>query len=296
MRSFRFAAIFFLVAAAPIAAKAQILVDLKLDRGVYIAHEPIGAKLTIVNRAGRDLIFGDTNGRSWLDFSVTDSRGNLVSPIQAARGARPVVIASGQTHQMRVVVNDVYPMGQIGSYRVRASVSFPQINRVFQSKSLTVQVAEGKPFWNQIVGVPPGYPGAGTYRVYELLTYFHGSRQKALYFRLKNNTTGRVLRTFSLGDYLSVRPPTHGIDSSNQLHVIHMTAPQQYYYTVVDLDGEVITREKYYEKKGSRPTLVTLSSGDIELRGGITEEEAKTPYEKREFRRLSERPPGIPRI
>lgn len=290
------AAVLLLLCAAPIVSNAQILVDLKLDRSVYIAHEAIGGKLTIVNRAGRDLILGNANGRSWLDFSVTDSRGNLISPVTQNRGARPLVIASGQTHQMRVVVNDVYPMGQIGTYRVRATVSFPQINRVFQTKTLAVQVAEGKAFWNQVVGVPEGYPGAGTYRIYELLTYFHGARQKALYFRLKDNSTGRVIRTFSLGDYLSVRPPLYAIDRSNQLHIIHMTAPQQYFYTLVDLDGEVVARERYYEKKGNRPTLVTLSSGDVEIRGGVTEEVAKTPYEKREFRRLSERPPGMPRL
>ncbi len=275
---------------------AQISVDLELDRSIYIAHEPITGKLTVVNRAGRDLIFGDSNGRSWLDYSITDSRGNLVSPIQASSGVKPVMIASGQTHQMKVVVNDIYPMSQIGTYRVTTTVSFPQINRVFQSKSLTVQIVEGTPLWNQIVGVPEGYPGAGTYRIYELLTYFHGTRQKALYFRLKDNTTGRAIRTFSLGDYLNVRPPAKAIDRSNQLHILHMTAPQQYYYTLVDLDGEVITREKYFEAKSSRPELITLPSGEVELRGGITEEQSKSPYEKREFRRISERPPGMPRL
>ncbi len=277
-------------------ARAQVQVALDLDRQIYIAHEPISAKLTVINRAGRDLVFGNVNGRSWLDFSVTDARGHLISPVSNEQLASPMIIASGQTHQMRVVINRVYPMGNIGSYRVKASVSFPQINRVFQSRMVTVQVAEGRPYWSQIVGVPPGYPGEGNYRVYELLTYFHGSRQKALYFRLKDNATGRVLRCYSLGDYLSVRPPKQAIDNTNQLHILHMSAPQQYVYTVVDLAGEVLVRESYFEHKGSRPTLVTNSYGEISLQGGITEDEAKTPYERREFRLMSERPPDIPSL
>lgn len=281
---------------SPMIAKAQIQVDLKLDRSSYLAHEPIAGDLTIVNRAGRDLIFGNNSGQNWLDFSITDSRGRLVSPSQAARGARPVVIASGQAHKMRVIVNDSYPMGQTGSYRVKATVSFPQINQVFNSRSFTIQVVDGKPFWSQIVGVPQGQAGAGSYRVFELLTYYHGARQKALYFRLKDNKTTRVLRTYSIGDYLGVRPPTQAIDRDNQLHVLHMIAPQQYVYTVINLEGDAVKREQYFEKKGDRPMIVTLTSGDVELRGGISAKDAKTPYEKREFKRLSERPPGMPRL
>ena len=108
-------------------------------------------------------------------------------------------------------------MDQTGTYRVKAIVSFPQINQVFSSKNAMVQIAEGKPYWSQVVGVPQGHPGAGTYRVYELLTYYHGTRQKALYFRLRDNKSSRVLRTYSLGDFLSVRPPKHGIDKENNL-------------------------------------------------------------------------------
>ena len=294
-RSIKWLCLAFAVA-APGLSLAQITVDLKLDRSVYISHEPISGKLTIVNRAGRDLIFGNVNGQSWLDYTITDSSGHLVSPIAEAPGARPVVIASGQTHRMNITVNQIYPMSQIGTYRVKANVSFPQINRVFESKTIPVQVAEGKPLWSQIVGVPQGFPGAGTYRVYELLTYFHGSRSKALYLRVRDNSNGQVYRTYSLGDYLTVRPPKQGIDRNNQLHVLHMSGPQQYKYTVVDLDGEVLTRETYFEKNGNRPNMVSTDFGEVEVRGGITEEEAKTPYERREFRLISERPPGLPRL
>lgn len=276
--------------------RGQISVDLKLDRKIYIAHEPITGKLTVVNRAGRDLIFGNINGRNWLDFTVTDSKGQLISPARRAEGPRPVMIASGQSHQVDVVINQVYPMGSIGTYRVKASVSFPQINRVFQTKTHLVQVAEGNPLWSQVVGVPDGYQGAGTYRIFQLLTYYHGSRQKALYFRLKKNDTGRALKTYSVGNYLGVIPPKYGVDRANQLHVLFMTAPQAYFYTVIDVEGTVVTREKYFEKNGSRPTLVTSEFGEIGLRGGMTEEEANTPYERREFRMISERPPGMPRL
>ena len=150
---------------------AQIQAELKPDRTLYIAHEPITATLTIVNRAGQDLVFGDSNGMSWLDFSITDNRGHLVTPVRRGLNERPIVLSAGQTYKHKVVINKLYPMAKIGIYRVKASITFPQINRVFDTKPVSVQVTEGQAMWSQIVGVPQGYPGAGTYREYSLMTY-----------------------------------------------------------------------------------------------------------------------------
>lgn len=275
-------------------ASAQIIVDLKLDRTLYLADEPITGELSIVNRAGQDLIFGDSDGLSWLDFTVTDGAGHLITPSGGVEAERPIVLAAGQSHKHKVTINRRYSMSSIGTYRVKASVTFPQINRVFQTKTITVQVTQGQAMWSQIVGVPQGHPDAGTYREYALMTYYHGARSKALYFRLSQSDSGYVYRTYPIGDYMNLRPPTHAIDSQNQLHVLHMTGPQAYKYTVINIDGEPIRQQKLFEKGANRPELKSTSHGDVTLVGGITEEEVKTPYEQVEFHRLSERPPGLP--
>lgn len=275
-------------------AEAQIQVTLDLDRSLYVAHEPITGTLTLVNRAGQDLIFGDSGGMSWLDFTVTDGRGHLITPVRNQLNERPVVLSSGQTYEHKVTINRYYPMSSIGQYRVRANVSFPQINRVFQSRTLSVQVTEGQPIWNQIVGVPQGHPRAGTYREYSLMTYYHGARSKALYFRLKDSDTGVVFKTYPIGDYMSLRKPTYVIDRQNQLHVLHMSGPQRYKYTMIDIDGDPRRQETFFEKEGNRPQLKATDFGDVSVVGGLSEEEMSTPYEHTEFRRLSERPPGLP--
>ncbi|HRQ88895.1 MAG TPA: hypothetical protein PLA50_08865 [Bacteroidia bacterium] len=273
---------------------AQINLDLKLDRSLYLAHEPITGELLIVNMAGRDLIFGDSGGMSWLDFSVTDGAGNLVTPVRSERTERPIVLEAGQTYKHKVTINRRYPMGNIGTYRVKASVHFPQINRVFETKPMTVQVTDGQPMWSQIVGVPQGHPQAGTYREYSLMTYYHGARSKAIYFRLKDSDSGAVFRTYPIGDYIALRPPAHAIDTQNQLHVLHMTGPQAYKYTVINIDGEPVQQQVLYEKGGNRPELKRSSYGDVSIVGGLTAEEVGTPYEETQFRRISERPPGLP--
>ena len=280
----------------PRVGSAQITVDLKLDRTLYLAEEPITGELIIVNRAGQDLIFGDSGGLSWLDFTVTDGGGNLITPSQNVISERPIVLSAGQTYKHKVMINKRYPMSSIGTYRVKASVTFPQINRVFQTKVITVQVTDGQPMWSQIVGVPQGHPEAGTYREYSLMTYYHGARSKALYFRLKGSDSGTVYRTYPIGDYMALRPPTHAIDPQNQLHVLHMTGPQEYKYTVINIDGDPVKQQKLFEKGSSRPELKTSSYGEVTLIGGVTEEEVKTPYEQTEFHRLSERPPGLPNL
>lgn len=274
--------------------RAQIQGELKLDRKLYVAHEPITATLTIVNRAGQDLIFGDSDGMSWLDFTITDNTGHLISPVRRELRERPIVLSAGQVYKHEVTINRRYPMARIGMYRVKASISFPQINRVFQTKPVTVQVTDAQPMWSQIVGVPPGMPGEGTYREYSLMTYYHGARSKALYFRLKDSDSGRVFTTYPIGDYMSVRQPQYTIDGQNRLHVLHMTGPKVYKYTVIGIDGDPISQKNYHEKGTNRPQLKTTDFGEVAVIGGLTEEEASTPYEESEFRRLSERPPGMP--
>lgn len=277
-------------------ATAQIQAELEMDRSLYVTHEPVTGTLTLVNRAGRDLIFGNDNGLSWLDFTVTDGRGHLITPVRHQLDEQPIVLGSGQTYKHKVTINRYYPMATPGGYRVKASVTFPQIDRVFQTKTTTVQITEGQPMWSQIVGVPQDHPKSGTYREYSLLTYYHGARSKALYFRLTDNDSGMVYQTYPIGDYMSLRKPTHRIDRQNRLHVLHMTGPQKHKYTVIDIDGKPVKQQNYFEKGADRPELRSTDSGEVSVVGGLTEEEMTTPYEQTEFHRLSERPPGLPQF
>ncbi len=207
---------------------------------------------------------------SWLDFNVTDAQGYLITPTQEAISERPIVLSSGQTHKHKVTINKRYPMSSIGSYRVTASVTFPQINRVFQTKTLTVQVTDGQAHVeSDCRGSQAGHPNRArnSYREYSLMTYYHGARSKALYFRIKDSDTGVVYRTYPIGDYMSLRPPVHAIDSQNQLpRSTYDTGPQAYKYTVINIDGEPVEQQKVFEKGSNRPELKTSAQGDVHLR------------------------------
>ncbi|MFK5920972.1 MAG: hypothetical protein QM496_02240 [Verrucomicrobiota bacterium] len=275
-------------------AQAQIQVNFKLNKKVYMAHEAVAGQLYIVNRSGRDLIIeGRNSNMSWLDFQVTDSRGNLLSPVPGRRGLESVIIRSGGTFKKQVYVNRRYPMGQKGVYRIRASVYFPPLKRYFQTKIQSLQITEGSEFWSQVVGVPPGYKEAGTFRKFAVLRFDYRN-QKEIYFRLSRSDSGAVITTYSLGKLLMVTDPSVGIDSQNRLHILHMGAPQAYAHTIIDVEGKAEPQKYYFAKGENRPKLVRVGSGAIVVEGGIPEDMQDAVYEKNEFHKLSELPPGMP--
>lgn len=283
---------FLLVAGS---ARAQLDVGFEFDKKTFMTHEPVTGVLTLVNRAGREIVIDGQAGGSWLDFQVLDGRQNLIPPVPGAPKPQPVILASGAPHRMRVMVNRAYPMGESGLYRVKVRVFFPPIGRHFETRVQTVNIVDGQVMWGpQVVGVPSGYEGAGSYRAFTLLTFFQGAQKRSLYFRLSDHDTGRVRTTFSLGEYMDARPPQPVVDAGSRLHVLHMAAPQQYFYTVIDPTGNVATQTAYREKGLSRPEIVSNASGEVTVMGGVSESEMATPYEEREFRKLSERPPGLP--
>lgn len=276
---------------------AQIDVDFKLAKSTYIAHEPVVGVLSIVNRAGRDLVLSGKNGQSWLDFRVVDGQGRMVTPSANALPPKPIILKAGQLYKKNVVINQTYPMGRIGLYRVKPTVNLSQINRVFTTaKNVTATIVEGQKMWEQTFGVPPGYDGEGTFREYALVTQHQGNRQKSLYLKLTDVSSGLVRKVYPIGDYMGIRPPEKIVNRENKLHVFHMSGPKSFVYSIIGVDGVPIEQQVYVVKGSSTPSMVTNAAGDIAVIGGMTLEESRETYESREFRNISERPPGLPNL
>jgi len=278
-------------------AAAQLQVGLKLDKKTYMLHEPVTGVLTLINRTGRNVVLDGKNGGSWLDFKVTDPRQQMVTPLRRYEKPKPIVLKSGVPIELKVTINSMYPMGATGMYGAQAQVFFPPIQRYFQSNRSTLNIVDGQEMWSQTVGVPRGQVGAGEFRTYTLLTFLKGARERALYFRLADADTGVVRRTFSLGKLIQVRKPRYVVDSQSNLHILHLAGPSIFAYTLIDPQGDVIERTIYKEHQGKLPELVVNSvTGDVRVTGGISSEETKIPYEQREVKGISERPPGMPRL
>lgn len=277
--------------AAP-SAQAQIVVNMKPVKKLFVAYEPIQVEVSILNRAGRDVVLSGKGATPWLTFQISDQSEHLISP-EESTDFPPVMVPSGQVLSRTISLNHLYPMSRQGLYRVQASVYFPQLDRYFNSTTETIQVSEAQPLWSQVVGVPEGHEMAGTYRKYMLMTFSNGT-QKQLYVRIQDERTGTVRTSFSLGQVILIRPPEWIIDVQNSLHVLHMGAPRTFAYTMIDVDGKVQKREIYHEEEASRPRLSSSNDGTVLVLGGLSDEKARQDPLQAEVRKISERPEGLP--
>ncbi len=274
-------------------ASAQLSVQMKPTKGTFVAYEPVKVVLTITNRAGRDVVLSGRGKTPWLSFQVTDNHGNLISPRNEAM-FQPVIVPPGQSLKRTITINSTYSMTERGVYRIQASVYFTQLDQFFNSRSETIQIADGKELWHQVLGVPEGNEGAGTYRRFSLLSFNTGA-EKELYLRVQSEQTGAVLTTYSLGQVIMIREPQWTIDLENRLHILHMGAPRTYAHTVIGIDGSIVAREVYREQGVDRPKMISTPEGDVVVVGGISDAEEKKNPVSTNVRKLSERPPGLPK-
>jgi hypothetical protein len=235
MKPMLFAACFFLA----VSARSQIQVDLKLPRLQYIAYEPVVAKLTITNLAGRSIDLRDSEGQTWFGFEITGSEGQPIAPVTLNKSEVPLNIPAGKTVTQKINLTPLYAVHDFGAYRVRAP------------------------------------------------------NHTALYVRVEDKSTGDVYATYSLGRIIGFEEPQAELDRANQLHILHCTAPRNWIYSRVGLNGELLAHSAFTESK-TRPRLRHASDGAVIVFGGTIEasvaESARTAIPK-----LSARPPEMPK-
>jgi hypothetical protein len=279
-----------LLAIAP-ALHAQIRVEMKLPRRLYIAYEPVVATVSVTNLTGRDVLLDDFEGQKWFSFQISTGEDRLVPPRDMDYQLTPLMLPAGQTVKRTVNLTSLYPITDFGLYRLRASIYFPELRKYFSSAQSTIEISEGKLIWQQTVGVPEGLQGAGTYRLISLLT-FRRPKDNMLYVRVEDKEGGVVYVTAPLGRVLTSNEPQVQLDQKNQLHVLQVVGPKTYLYSRVGLNGESLGTSTYHELQ-TRPRMRKLASGTVEIAGGQVDAPVATaaagPPPK-----LSDRPASIP--
>ena len=253
--------------AAITSARAQIQVDLKFARLQYIAYEPVIATIGITNLAGRDIELRDADGETWFGFEVTGSETQQIAPVRSM-GQPPLRIEAGKRVTQKINLTPLFPVHDYGAYHVRAHVYFPDLQKYFYSQAKVFEVTDARPIWQQTVGVPDG-TGPGGVRTYSLLSNRFPDHT-SLYVRVQDKDNGIVFATYSLGRMIIFDDPKVEIDATNQLHVLHTSAPRTWSYSVIGLNGELVSHTNYMETK-SRPHLVHAANGEVAVRGGMPE-------------------------
>ncbi len=279
-----------LLALAP-RLEAQVRVELRVPRRLYMSYEPVVVTIGITNMSGHDITLQDADGQKWCGFEIQAADGRLVPPNDQQSGLVPVTIPVGGTIKRSANLASLFPIGDFGMYHVRASVYYAEGRRFYGSGNTTIEIAEGKLLWQQTVGIPEGKQGAGGQRVLSLLS-FRLERDNRLYVRVEDKEAGLIYATQQLGPIISNNSPQAEIDRSNQLHILQLVGLKTYFYTKIGLNGETLDQQTYHAVT-SHPNLRKRESGEVAVVGGqIDLPVASNPVQSGP--KLSDRPAGFP--
>jgi hypothetical protein len=267
-------------------AQAQIAVSIRLAKHQHLTGEPVMAVVTLVNHAGRELVFQSDGRFQWLDFVVKYSNGTPVSAKSAALfGA--MKIAPGQSLSREVDLARQFQLGEPGNFSVAAVVRLPgdntqatASNRVFFSQS------RGQLYWSQKVGIP-GRPNQT--REFRILS-FSGDSKSQIYTQIVDGQTGQGVRTFLLGDILMLRKPLATVDRQQRMHVMFLATPTMWVHCVIDTDGKLHNRQIHKRGTQGDPQLLTFADGTVQVANSIPYDSKAAAEQRAKIRKASDRP------
>ena len=291
MRRFLLLLAILFVCAEPLYAQLDVTMDIK--RHFFMLYEPIVATVTVKNLSGRDITLADSPTQSWFGFQINRGDGGLVPPLNPDYRLEPLTIPMGQTVKRSVILNTLFPVHELGLYRVRAAIYFSAMDKYFQSRMTTLELSEGKTVWQKVLGVPDGKSDSGGTRNFSLLV-FRQAEYSMLYVRVEDPNAGMVYATMALGKLISGMEPEVEIDTQNNLHVLQVSGMKTYLYSRVSLNGELVAHDNYYSTT-TRPTLRRTPAGMVTVVGGSTQSEAGDPNRSKMANKLSDRPVELPK-
>jgi hypothetical protein len=289
----RLLSVLLLIAASR--ASAQLEVGIALERINYVAYEPLHATVTVTNNSGNDVVLGGPNNTTWLNFLITYDNGRAATAI-GNPDVQAMICRNGQSIQRRFNLPNYFHLTDSGTYIVKASAYFPDLQRWIPSRPARFSIYQAsRPKWERSFALPRGHRMAGKYRRYQIFNFFDTDRPY-VYVRILDESTEMVLFTHRLSSLVPGREVQPAVDSSQVLHLLCLGSPQVWLYMTVDPDGK-IGEPRYYRQGKGQPQLVTLPDGEVLIRGGYTydptEKPAAAPGDTA-IRRLSDRPPGVP--
>lgn len=270
---------------------AQIKVDLSFKRKLYVLYEPLVAVVSIENLSGRPLLLDNSEDNRWFGFTIETEDGRPVPPVNPNYELAPVAIEPGERLTRAVNLTPLFPLQEFGAYRVRATIYAASFGRFFSSAPLVVEITDGRPIWQEVVGVP-GVSGPPELRTVTLLTH-KLSRSTRLYARIEDKDRGKIYATHQLGPFLTFGRPDVMLDLRNEIHVLQNSAPKQFLHTHLGLSGEIQGQQAYLEA-GSRPRLVKDEKGEIQVVGGRPYTPGEEEKETEAADKVGDRPVPLP--
>lgn len=254
---------------APLASlDAQVTAEVVLDQEHFLIGEELPVRVRVTNRSGQDILLGAEP--DWLSF-VIESREDLVV---VKNREVPVLgefnLESGQVGTRRANLEPYFDLDRIGRYQVTATVRLKAWNTQITTKPAAFDIIHGAKVWSEDFGVPAaaGVTSRPVVRRYTLEQVSYLRSQLRLYLRVTELQGGQVIKVFPLGAMVSFANPEHQIDKESRLHVLFQNGMRSFIYTVVNPDGDVVTRQTH-DYIGSKPRLMLSEEAGVVVTGGV---------------------------
>jgi hypothetical protein len=274
-------------------AHGQINVTMNLKQRFYMLHEPVVATVNVTNLTGRDITLSDSPEFQWFGFRIIGEGEHNVSPRDMHYHVPPLEVKAGETVKRTVNLNQLYELGDPGTYRVQATVYFDGLDKFFTSKPIYMELNDGRLLWSQTAGVPEGLPGAGQMRTFSLLSHQVGEFN-TLYVRIEGKDDGTIYCTTPVGRLLDNIAPQAEFDANNNFYILHLSGTRAYTLTKFGPNGE-FGGQTYYTAPTTRPTMRKTPDGTLQIIGGRREMPiAQSPATTAPVPKLSDRPAGLP--
>jgi hypothetical protein len=249
--------------ALPLAASAQLSVQLRMQRETFLRYESVPVTVSIRNFSGRPVQLRDSESRPWLDFVVADERGGLIGAVGKRAGEEPLAIAAGQTLIRTIDLLPIYDLRTRGNFQVQAVVEMDGARTISQPVRFTI--VHGRELWSQTVGLPT--TGSNDeYRTYSLMTR-REQHYDLLYVCVEDRKSELVYGALPLGVNLADKEPEVRLDKMGHLYVLFRTGPRAYAYAHVDPQARILDRAAYSDL-ASEPRLVADTGGNVAVSGG----------------------------
>ena len=242
---------------------AQVVVDVSTERSLYLAYEPLLLTVRIHNLSGNALLLADDASHQWFSFCVETLSGLPIAPSNPHDEVAPISLHPGEMLSRTINLTSFYPLGDFGTYRLRAMVYVPEFHRYFSSSPRTIEITEGRLLWQQSVGIPSKEQGVINKRTVALLSH-RNAEHTLLYLRIDDSDHDSIFCTYSLGPMIAHGKPEVLFDRVNHIHLLFQEAPGYFSYVHSNLDGKVIARRSW-RSSNNHPSLVLTPQGTVHV-------------------------------
>ncbi len=268
-------------------AFAQLTTRLALSKTQYLAGEPVIATVNITNHAGQELTFYGDGRMQWLTFILKDRNGEEVTPKGRAAFGK-VTIRAGESMAREVDLAQIFYLGEPGNYSATAVVHMPgNIGEGSSTNRVLFNQSPGAPYWKQKVGIAGKKGQTREFRVIN----FSGDEKTQIYAQIIDGKTGLNVRTFMLGEVLSLRKPLVTVDRQQRMHVMYLASPTMWVHCQVDTDGKLVDRKIHQRGSHGDPVLMTFADGTVKVSNSIPYDPKAAAEAKTKVRKASDRPP-----